>query len=122
MKEDTDSDDSQFSDLHKTRGLCQDGEPDSDEESRFSDCQELTLDPGEVQVKEEPTYGGLERVQADKYRKYGDRVLLARQSKDGMMKLGGGNQATYLFPKNDEERKARLGGKFCVAYNCKWNL
>jgi hypothetical protein len=76
-------------------------------------------DDNSAVVKEEPTY---EKLKAKNPRKYGDRVLLARQSKDGMMKLGGGNQSSDLYPKDDEERMSRMDGRYAMAYNCQWNL
>ena len=106
----------------------------SDDESRFSkdssdhidddevEKSKLKADPEQQIIKEEPTYANLELKQAKNDRKYGDRVLLARQSKDGMMKLGGGNQASHLHPVNPEERKARMGGRYALAYNILWNF
>ena len=75
-----------------------------------------------VAVKEEPTFYELQKREAKNSRKYGDRVLLARQSKIGMMKLGGGNQASDLFPKDPDKRLARMSGRYAMAYNCLWNL
>ena len=73
-------------------------------------------------IKEEPTLAELARRQAKNSRRYGDRDLLARQSKLGMMKLGGGNQSTELYPTQRDERLARMGGGYCMAYNCMFNL
>jgi len=56
-------------------------------------------------------YADYHKKEALEHRKYGDRVLLARQSKLGMMKLGGGNQASYLYPVDPDEREERLGGR-----------
>lgn len=119
---------------------------DDDEGSRFSDVSgfrnegsdfemEVSIDmkkdgiqtnapeveEGETVVKEEPTYAEIAKRQAKNSRQYGDRVLLARQSKLGMMKLGGGNQGTYMWPKNPKERLARMGGRYCMAYNSSWS-
>ena len=51
--------------------------------------------PEEVAVKEEPTIYDIQQRSAKHARIYGDRDLLARQSKEGMMKLGGGNVSTH---------------------------
>ena len=56
-------------------------------------------------------YADYHKKEALEHRKYGDRVLLARQSKLGMMKLGGGNQASYLYPVDPDEREERLDGR-----------
>ena len=97
-----------------------------DEDSRFSEkpnWDDAAPDvPASVTIKEEPTFCDLEQREAKNSRKYGDRVLLARQSKRGMMKLGGGNQASHLYPNSRDERFARMGGRYCMAYNCRWNL
>ena len=76
--------------------------------------------PEEVAVKEEPTIYELQQRVAKHARVFGDRVLLARQSKEGMMKLGGGNQSWALWPKSDEERMNRLDGRFAIACSFHW--
>ncbi|KAL7543751.1 hypothetical protein ACHAXR_013443 [Thalassiosira sp. AJA248-18] len=112
-----------------------------DEDSRFSDVSDLDdlgsgLDAiqglggdnqgleadSQALVKEEPTFYDLERRQAKNSRKYGDRVLLARQAKIGMMKLGGGNQSSHLYSKFPEKRLSRMDGRYAMAYNCQWNF
>lgn len=74
----------------------------------------------EVVVKEEPTIYELQQRSAKHARVYGDRDLLARQSKEGMMKLGGGNQSWALWPKSDEDRMKRLDGRFAIACSSHW--
>lgn len=64
----------------------------------------------------------LHKHQARIHRHYGDRVLLARQSKNGMMKLGGGNQSMILFPygkgSENHPRFGIIGNHKAAAYNC----
>ena len=106
----------------------QDYKYETDEESRFSDVSKKDeLQSGsktaeDPVVKEEPTYEAVQKRQAKFSRKYGDRVLLARQSADGMMKLGGGNQSMELYPKDSDQRRARMGGRYAKAYSSKWNF
>lgn len=76
--------------------------------------------PEEVAVKEEPTIYEIQQRRAKHARVYGDRDLLARQSMQGMMKLGGGNQASEMWPKSDEARMNRLNGKLAMGYNALW--
>mmetsp|Transcript_25212 Transcript_25212/g.53164 ORF Transcript_25212/g.53164 Transcript_25212/m.53164 type:complete len:241 (+) Transcript_25212:238-960(+) len=59
-------------------------------------------------IKEESTIYELQHRQAMQHRKYGDRVLLARQAPNGMMKLGGGNVNCFLWPNDVEKRMARM--------------
>ena len=133
--------DEESNNLSNARGNIED---ESDEESRFSDISdsgalEMDHNENEVQkeasdqeepekkddepmIKEEPTIYELEKRQAKNSRKYGDRVLLARQSKLGMMKLGGGNQGSDLFPVDPVEREQRMDGRLATAYGCLWNF
>ena len=92
------------------------------DESPASDepCEPSAEPPEEVAVKEEPTIYEIQQRSAKHARVYGDRDLLARQSKEGMMKLGGGNQASELWPKSDEARMKRLDGKLAMGYNSRW--
>lgn len=103
---------------------CECENKDSDEESRFSHVSNDNEgdESNEVVVKPEPTYAEIQQREAKESRKYGDRVLLARQDRNGMMKLGGGNQDSWLYPGDLEKRMARMNGRFCVAYNTDWNL
>mmetsp|Transcript_47128 Transcript_47128/g.98811 ORF Transcript_47128/g.98811 Transcript_47128/m.98811 type:complete len:655 (+) Transcript_47128:94-2058(+) len=114
-KQETDEED-RVSESNKKEG--------SDADSRFSDVSDVGDPECEkpASIKEEPTFDELRKRVANKSRKYGDRVLLARQSKIGMMKLGGGNQSSYLFPKDQKQRLARMGGRYAMAYNCQWNF
>jgi len=75
-----------------------------------------------LKIKEEPTIYELQRRQTKDHRKYGDRVLLARQARNGMMKLGGGNVSSKLWPKSSKDRLARMGGRYAVGYNDLWNF
>jgi HRD ubiquitin ligase complex, ER membrane component len=72
-------------------------------------------------IKSEPIH--FQRKTAQEHRKYGDRVLLARQAMNGMMKLGGGNATMYLWPKDrNHPRYSDIGDRKCVAYNDLWNV
>ncbi|EJK54092.1 hypothetical protein THAOC_26350, partial [Thalassiosira oceanica] len=86
-----------------------------DEPPASSDKPSAKSPEEEVVVKEEPTIYELQQRSAKHARVYGDRDLLARQSKEGMMKLGGGNQSWALWPKSDEDRMKRLDGRFAIA-------
>ena len=48
------------------------------------------------------------RKERAKLRKYGDRVLLARQSKLGMIKLGGNRQDTRMWPRDPDKRVSTM--------------
>lgn len=48
------------------------------------------------------------RKERAKLRKYGDRVLLARQSKSGMIKLGGNRQDTRMWPRDPDKRVSTM--------------
>ena len=93
-----------------------DGEDTDDEqESGNGSAKEGGEGDDKPFIKKE--YADYHKKEALEHRKYGDRVLLARQSKLGMMKLGGGNQASYLYPVDPDEREERLEGRFAMAYN-----
>lgn len=87
------------------------------------DSKESTNDAaGQPKIKEEPTIYELQQRKTKDHRKYGDRVLLARQARNGMMKLGGGNVSPELWPKNPKNRLARMGGRYAIGYNDLWNF
>ena len=72
------------------------------------------------------TEADLHRRQAKDHRHYGNRVLLARQAKNGMMKLGGGNQSMILVPADNKKnenhsRWSAIGNHKAVAYSSVWN-
>ena len=122
MKEETDDEEEELTsaqDKHKESD-------DDDDESHIDETEtggpELETTEDQPLIKEEPTFAELERREAVSSRKWGDRSLLARQSKVGMMKLGGGNQASHLYPVNPEERNLRMGGRYAMAYNELWNF
>ena len=127
MKEETDDEEEELTSAQEKHK-----ESDDDDESRFSNVShidetvtggpELETTEDQPLIKEEPTFAELERREAVSSRKWGDRSLLARQSKVGMMKLGGGNQASHLYPVNPEERNLRMGGRYAMAYNELWNF
>ena len=77
-----------------------------------------------VAVKAEPM--DVFKYNIETRRKYGDRVLLARQAKNGMMKLGGGNCGMDLFPKHsikgnkNHPRFRDLGHTKAIAYSDLW--
>jgi hypothetical protein len=73
-------------------------------------------------IKSEPIH--FQRKAAQDHWKYGDRVLLAHQAMNGMMKLGGGNTTMYLWPKdmNHPSRYTDIGDRKCVAYSDVWNV
>jgi hypothetical protein len=60
-----------------------------------------------VQVKKEGTVI-IKKEIADLRKKYGNRVLLARQSKEGMTKLGGNRQDTRMWPQKTAERVSKV--------------
>ena len=88
-----------------------------DEEEGNYDQQPKDGQANEPKIKEEPTFEELQMRQIKNQRKYGDRVLLARQSKNGMLKLGGGNVKSYMWPRDLEEQSSRMNGRYCIAYN-----
>jgi len=72
------------------------------------------------EIKTEPIHH--HRKTAQHHRKYGDRVLLARQAENGMMKLGGRNATMFLWPKDmNHPRYKDIGDRKCMAYNDIWN-
>jgi len=73
-------------------------------------------------VKQEPLEVKSEHAR-EEHRKFGDRVLLARQASNGMMKLGGGNTTMHMHPVSpDHPRFAEIGDRECIAYNDLWNF
>ncbi len=102
-------------------------EPNDDSHTTPTQCRtdsnKSTTDTGDQpNIKEEPTIYELQQKQTKDRQKYGDRVLLARQARNGMLKLGGGNVSSQLWPKNPKERLARMGGRYAVGYNDLWNF
>lgn len=67
-----------------------------------------------------------QKHEAKTHCKYGDRVLLARQAKSGMMKLGGENCTMDLYPGKEKAqnwghpRFAVVGDKMAIWYNDQW--
>lgn len=130
---------------------------DSDDDSRFSSCpafinsDQNPEDATNTETNPKQNYGDIEIKSEEtkikersKLRKHGDRVLLARQSPRGMMKLGGGNQGTSMWPVDMEARvrilnlcgcshycllteiwsttqMSRFNGRYCMALNDSWN-
>jgi hypothetical protein len=86
-------------------------------------AEENATSNGEPTVKKEKD---LILKQALKHRKYGNRVLLARQAKNGMLKMGGGNVRMIMYPsesaKNDNHPRYRaIGSTIAIAFDDSWN-
>uniref|UniRef100_A0A7S3VCS1 Uncharacterized protein n=1 Tax=Chaetoceros debilis TaxID=122233 RepID=A0A7S3VCS1_9STRA len=85
------------------------------------------IHPNFIAVKQEyDGYNQHHQVGALEHRKYGHKVLLGRQKKNGMMKLGGGNCTMIMYPslnlkKNENHPRFRdIGYTYAFAYSEHW--
>jgi hypothetical protein len=97
--------------------------PDSDRNASTAGG-ESTAEQGTIEVKIK-----VEKViflnEAKEHRKYGGRVLLARQAPNGMMKLGGGDTPIHPFLtfkwRGKNARFEAIGIRYAMCYNDSWN-
>ena len=85
------------------------------------------INPAVVAIKQE--YDGVHQhhqTLALNNRQYGDRVLLARQKKNGIMKLGGGNCGMLVYPSQKDAAKRNhprfhdVGDRKGMCYDISW--
>jgi len=128
-KKETDDDDGISSSTSKSSSSKNNSEKitpksESEEDSSVANAA-VKVDPAIVAIKQE--YGGYNQhhqCAALQHRKYGDRVLLGRQMKNGMMKMGGGNCRMDMYPSikrhPNHPRFRDLGFSFAIAYSGHW--